>query len=500
MPYPVTSRNEGDVLASVTGTGAASDGPYEEKATSGRLGGGLLEDLVTDRERGDGRAGFALAILFAINLLNFFDRNLFGALAEPIKREWSLSDTRIGFLALAFTVLYAVVGVPLGRLSDRRARPPILAIGVAVWSLLTAASGLAWNYASLFVVRLGVGIGEASCAPAANSMIGDYYPAKRRAWALGIFMLGLPIGNFLSSYFGGHWAAAYGWRKACFIACVPGLLLAAFVLLVKDPPRGAAEISHHASRAHEGSAYWCVLKIPTVRWLIISGALHNFMMYTIAVFVPGLLARYHGLNLKDANSVNSIVFGLVGIPGLLIGGSAADRAGKRRPNGRLLTGGVALLCAAPCMWLANDVARGKILNFTILMGTGVFLAYFYYTTVYAAIQDVVQPSLRATAMAIFFCAMYLLGGSFGPVITGRLSDHFASAAFAGGATAAASRAIGLHSAMYIVPFCVLGVALVLFAAARSVGRDMEKLQAWMAGPWTGSSADCAVDGTAAESV
>jgi MFS family permease len=460
---------------------------------SGTLGGALLEDFV-DRERGDGRAGFALAILFAINLLNFFDRNLFGALAESIKREWSLSDTRVALLALAFTVLYAVVGVPLGRISDRRARPPILAIGVAVWSLLTAASGLAWNFASLFVARLGVGIGEASCAPAANSMIGDYYPAKRRAWALGIFMLGLPFGNFLSSYFGGHWAAAYGWRKACFIACVPGLLLAAFALLMKDPPRGAAEISRYASRAHEGSAYWCVLKIPTMRWLIISGALHNFMMYTIAVFVPGLLARYHGLNLKDANSVNSIVFGLVGIPGLLIGGWAADRAGKRRANGRLLTGGIALLCAAPCMWLANDVGRGEILKFAILMGTGVFLAYFYYTTVYAAIQDVVQPSLRSTAMAIFFCAMYLLGGSFGPVITGGLSDHFASGAMAAGATAAASRAVGLHSAMYLIPFCVLGVSVVLFFAAGTVGGDMAKLQDWMGGSSSAEAAEGERDG------
>ena len=453
-----------------------------------------------ERERGDGRAGFALAILFAINLLNFFDRNLFGALAEPIKREWSLSDARVGWLAFAFTVLYAVVGVPLGRLSDRRGRPPILAVGVAVWSLLTAASGLAWNYASLFVVRLGVGIGEASCAPAANAMIADYYPAKRRARALGIFMLGLPFGNFLSSYFGGHWAAAYGWRKACFIACVPGLLLAACALLVKDPPRGAAEISRHASRAHEGSAYWSVLKIPTMRWLIISGALHNFMMYTIAVFVPGLLARYHGLNLKEANSVNSIVFGLVGVPGLLIGGWAADRAGKRRANGRLLTGGIALLCAAPCMWLANDVARGKILSFAIFMGTGVFLAYFYYSAVYAAIQDVVQPSLRATAVAIYFCAMYLLGGSFGPVITGGLSDHFARAASGAGPIGAAARAVGLHSAMFVVPLCVLGVALVLFAASFTVTRDMGKLRDWMDGVGVVSGPAGEVDGAAAESV
>ncbi len=220
-------------------------------------------------------------------------------------------------------------------------------------------------------------------------------------------------------------------------------------------------------------------------WLIASGALHNFMMYTVGVFLPALLARYHGLHLKDANGVTSIVFGLVGIPGLLIGGWAADRAGKRRPNGRLLIGGVALLFAAPCMWLALNVPPGKIWSFGLLMGTGCLLAYFYYSAVYAAIQDVVQPSLRGMAMAIYFFAMYLLGGSFGPVLTGKLSDHFARAAMpaAGlGAVSEAARAVGLHSAMYVVPLCMLGVAGVLFAAATTVARDMRALQAWMAAP------------------
>lgn len=450
-------------------------------------------------ERDNRHAGFALAILFAINLLNFFDRNLFGALAEPIRHEWSLTDARLGWLATAFTLLYAVAGIPLGRISDRGTRPRILAIGVAVWSLLTAASGLAWNYAALFVTRLGVGIGEASCAPASNSLIGDFYPAKSRSRALGIFMMGLPLGNFLSSYVGGHAAAAYGWRKTCFIACVPGLLLAIFALLIREPGRGAAESSAHAGRPHDGSAYWCVLKIPTMTWLILSGALFNFVMYTVGLFLPALLARYHGLHLKEANTVTALVYGLVGIPGMLLGGWAADRAGKLRPNGRLLTAAIALLIEAPCMWFALDAAPGKILTFSLLMGTGCLLGYFYYSSVYAAIQDVVQPSLRATAMAIYFCAMYLLGGSFGPVITGKLSDHYARAAMAAASQTTiteASRAAGLHSAMYVVPICILGVAAVLLAASITVARDMRNLQAWMAAPDSAKTSPCAPDAAA----
>ena len=130
------------------------------------------------------RARYALAVLFAINLMNFFDRTIFGAIGETIRREWGLGDAAIGALGTAFTLLYAVVGVPFGRLSDKHARTRILAVGLFAWSFLTAASGLARSYWQLFAVRLGVGVGEATCAPAANSLIGDLFPKARRAWAL----------------------------------------------------------------------------------------------------------------------------------------------------------------------------------------------------------------------------------------------------------------------------------------------------------------------------
>ncbi len=158
------------------------------------------------------RARYTLAILFAINLLNFYDRHIPGAIVEPLRKDWGLSDAQIGWLATAFTLLYAVVGVPFGRLSDRFQRSKLLGLGIAVWSLLTAASGLAWNYGALFAARLGVGIGEATCAPASNSLIGDLYPARQRARALSFFTLGLPLGGFLGIFLSGRIAAAHGWR------------------------------------------------------------------------------------------------------------------------------------------------------------------------------------------------------------------------------------------------------------------------------------------------
>jgi MFS family permease len=431
------------------------------------------------------RARYTLAILFAINLLNFFDRNIIGAVVEHLRKDWGLSDSQIGWLSTAFTLLYAVVGVPFGRLSDRFQRSKLLGIGVAFWSLLTAASGFAWNYGVLFATRLGVGIGEATCAPASSSLIGDLYPARQRARALSFFMLGLPIGGFLGLFLSGRIAAVHGWRAPFYVAGIPGLVLALLALIISEPARGAAEASPTAGRPHDGSPYWRVLRVPAMRWIILSGALFNFNMYAIPTFLPAFLSRYHALALKEANFVAAIAFSLVGVPALLLGGPIADRLGQGRPNGRLLVSAFSVLFQAPLFTLALNRPAGDVARFLPLMGAGCMLGYLYYSGVYATIQDVIPPSLRGTAMALYFCFMYLIGGSFGPVITGGLSDHFARVAMAAsGATTMTEplRAAGLHSGMYIIPICALAVTFVLFVASRTVAADMHELHLWMAQP------------------
>jgi len=435
------------------------------------------------------RVHYTLFILFVINLLNFYDRAILGALVEPIRKQWSLNDSQIGWLATAFTLLYALVGVPLGRLADRRNRPRLLSLGVAAWSILTAASGIAWNFGSLFVARLGVGMGEAACAPAANSLIGDLFPAARRARALAIFMLGLPAGNLLGTYISGHVAAAYGWRMSFYIACIPGLLLAIPAMRLLDPPRGAAENLPAAARTYQGSSYWApywaVLKIPSIRWIAITGALYNSSMYIVAAFLPAYLSRYHALDLKHSNTIAAILLGLSGVFGLLLGGWAADRVAPIRANGRLLVCAAAALLMALCIYLALNQAPGQVILFVLLMGTGCMVGYVYYAAVYATIQDLVPPSLRGTAMALYFLAMYLLGGSFGPVLTGKLSDHFARHAMTAAGVNTLNehfRAVGLHSAMYVIPVCSALLVAVLVGACRTVPEDMRELQIWMSFP------------------
>jgi len=429
---------------------------------------------------------YALAVLFAINTLNFFDRQILGAVGEPIRKEFGLDDASLGLLGTAFTLLYAFVGVPLGALADRVGRRGMLSAGVFVWSLLTAAAGMAQSFWQIFILRLGVGVGEASCAPAASSLIGDLFPACWRARALSIFMLGLPVGVALSFAVSGTVAKQYGWRAAFLVAGVPGILCAITVLFIREPKRGAAETHEIGSQVRAGSGYLNILRSPTMRWIIISGAVHNFNMYAIATFITPFLMRYHGLDIQQANIVSMIVYGLMGAPGLLIGGVIGDRATRKRTNGRLLVGAFAVLLSIPTIYLALSVPKGFTFVFIILMGAACALMYFYYSTVYSTIHDVTEPGLRGTAMAVYFFAMYVLGASFGPFGTGLLSDFFTKrAAQAAGVIDMSQtalepfRAAGLHSAMYIVPILGVVLTLVLFAGSRTVTDDIERLQAWM---------------------
>src|SRR6516164_7986322 len=221
-------------------------------------------------------AMYALIVLFAINLMNFFDRQIIGGVGEGIRREWALSDTALGLLGTVFTLLYAVVGLPLGRLSDRMARRKILAAGVFVWSLLTALSGVARSFAQLIVARLGVGVGEATCSPASTSLIGDLYPSTARARAIAVWMLGLPLGLGLANGAGGWILQNWGWRNAFYVAAVPGLLCAAAAWWMHEPARGTLETHAVGERRRAGNPYVLVLSIPTMLWFIASEALHNF--------------------------------------------------------------------------------------------------------------------------------------------------------------------------------------------------------------------------------
>lgn len=425
-----------------------------------------------------------LLLLFLANLFNFFDRTIPAILGEPIRLEWNLNDFQIGLMGTAFTLVYAIAGIPLGRMADTGSRRKIMGWGLTVWSGLTALNGLAWSYWSFLLMRMGIGIGEASYAPAANSLIGDLFPANKRARAMGIFMLGLPVGLLLAYFTIGAMVEAFGsWRAPFFIAAVPGLILAVFIFLIKEPQRGAAEQMQAKAEVVE-KPMRKVLSIRTFWWLVVAGLAFNFATYANNSFMVPMLQRYFFLSLQDAAVATGVIVGVTGLIGLTLGGWLADKIHQRWARGRLLFATGSLLVAAAATGLALWAGRIDISLFVAIFSVGWLFSYNFYTCVYTAIQDVVEPRLRGTAMALFFAGLYLLGGGLGPVVVGGLSDYFANAAMvAAGAVemTEAFRAVGLHDALYMVPVAMLLTMVALFMASRNFVADSEAMQRGLAG-------------------
>lgn len=423
----------------------------------------------------------ALSVLFAVNILNFYDRNVAGALAEPMRRDFGLTDTQIGLLGSAFIWLYALVGVPFGRIADRYSRKKLLAAGVFIWCSLTAFAGIATNYAMLMISRLGVGIGEAVVAPSGTSWIGDLIPAQRRSRALALFMLGVPIGGALSYFFSGPIAQAFGphgWRVGMMVAAAPALILIPVLLTLREPGRGAAEVAREAA---PGSV-WSVLRIPTLWWIIASGALLNFNMYAYGTFLPAFLARIHGLTLARSGIVTGVAYGLGGILGGTLAGLVGDRIIHSRKNGRMLSAAGLALVGVPLAYFGIILPRGSIIAAVTLLTFAIATLNAYYGLVYSSIQDVVAPAFRGTAMSVYFMFMYMGGASFGPLLTGNLSDRLARrAAAAAGATQLTEsfKAIGLQQAMIIIPILSTGLAVVLYLGSRTILRDMARRESRM---------------------
>jgi MFS family permease len=420
-----------------------------------------------------------IILLFLANLFNFFDRAIPAIIVEPIRHEWGLSDFQIGIGAVAFTVVFAVAGLPLGRLADTASRKTIMGWGFVIWSVFTGLTGLAWSFLSFLAVRVGVGIGEASYAPAATALLGDLFPSDKRSRAVGVFMLGLPLGLLMAFFTTGAIVNAFGsWRAPFFTAMVPGLVLAVFIFFIKEPARGAAEETR-SSEAPISQPIRRITRIPTMWWIILAGVAANFAAYATNTFMVPLLQRFYGLSLEKAAVTTGIIVGLTGLVGLTAGGWMADKMHQRSQQGRLLFGAVGLLISAIATWYALTLDKTEVGLFTAVFSIGWLAQYNYHTCIYPAVSDIVEPRLRATAFAVYLIVLYLLGGAFGPLVVGWLSDFYSVAAMtASGASDMTEqfKAVGLHSAMYAVPVSLLLTAAAMFVAARTFVADANAMK------------------------
>lgn len=424
-------------------------------------------------------AGRILFLLFLANLLNFFDRAIPAIVIEPIRQEWQLTDLQIGITAAAFTLVYAVAGLPMGRMADTLSRKNIMGWGLTIWSGFTALNALAWSYMSFLAVRVGVGVGEASYAPAANSLIGDLYPPERRARALGLYMLGLPLGTLLSFLTVGLMVDYFdSWRAPFLIAAVPGIVLALFIFAIREPVRGASD-QQFDDQAPIKQPFRSLLRIRTFRWLIASGITLNIAGYAGGTFLVPLMQRHFEQTLTTAGLLVGLIIGVTGLVGLTAGGWLADVLHKRYRLGRMLFGVIGLMVAGLLTAAGLYFCSEDLVMFTALFSIGWLMLFNYYTSVYPAIQDVVPPRQRATAIGLYFACMYLLGGAFGPLIIGAISDQLAHQAMVAAGISEMSEALraqGLYGAMYIIPVVLLMTSVFLALATRSYLADVASMK------------------------
>ncbi len=425
-----------------------------------------------------------LFVLFLANFLNMYDRTMPGIINEPIRLEFGLQDLQLGLLSTAFTVVYGICGLPLGRLADTRSRKMIIGCGLIVWSMFTALSGFARSFYSYLFMRIGVGVGEASCGPAAMAMIGDLFPANRRGRAIGLYWLGLPFGIILASFSVGLVVRLFGtWRGAFYVAGFPGILLAVVMFLTREPVRGAAETASVPATSIDRPIRR-LLRIPTFLWLTLAGVTVNFSTQSAGAFVVPLMQRYYGLPLGESAVDGGIILGFTGLVGFPVGGWIADKVYTRSERGRLMFGAVSLAAAAGLTVCALALGReSTALTFVAVFSLGWILQYQFFTTAFAAFQDICEPRLRAMAVSTSYVFIYVLGGSLGPMIVGGLSDHFAGVAMA--ATGATSitpevRGLALHDAIYLIPVVLTLTAASLLFASFTFRRDAEAMRLTMA--------------------
>jgi len=396
-----------------------------------------------------GYRAYVLSALLIVYIFNFIDRTIINILTEPIKLTFGLEDWQMGLLGgPAFAVLYTFIGIPIARGAERYNRVMIIASAVAFWSLFTALCGFAMSFMMLFLFRIGVSIGEAGCTPPAQSLIADYFSPSRRATAVSIYALGVPLGGMLASVFGGQlagltgseygawinaiglgwmfggldWSQVEGWRVAFVVVGVPGLLVSLIVWrTVKEPPRGYTDPAalQGLEKASFKESLAVLAKKPAYRHIVIGATLASFVGYGVGQFTTSFLLRTHGLTIQQASLLYGVVLGVMAAIGVFSSGWLADRMSKKYPNALSWLPAIGMGLSVP-LYAFGFLMDNLWLAVPALM-VAAMIHYFYLGPMYAVSGGVVDSRMRATSVAITLFVVNLLGYGLGPPIIGVLS-------------------------------------------------------------------------------
>lgn len=364
-----------------------------------------------------------LGVLFAAYVINFVDRQIISILLQPIQDELQVSDSWMGFLSgPAFAIFYATLGVPIARLADVWVRRSVIAIGLFLWSGMTAASGLVTSFAQMAAARIGVGVGEAALSPPAHSLLADYFPVERRATALGIYSMGIHVGILFGVLAGGWLEEFWGWRRAFFVVGLPGIALAAVVrFTVREPPRRIDPGQTTDARVPSvAEVVRFLLAMRSFRHLSLAAGLTACSGYAFASWAPTFLRRVHEMAGGELGTKYGLVLGVGGAIGSVLAGVLADRLGRRDVRWWLWV--PAIGCAGPLPFLLFFYFHGDIDLALAVAFPGLMIAAMYQGPVFSTVQTLAPARMRALASGVLLFVINIIGMGIGPQAVGWLND------------------------------------------------------------------------------
>ncbi len=402
-------------------------------------------------------ANWSLALLLAINLFNYVDRQVLSAVVPTIREEFNISNAKIGWAGTVFLLSYMIISPIFGILADRMSRWLLVGIGVILWSLASGGTGLATGFGILLVTRCFVGVGEAAYGPVAPTILSDLYPVKARGRILSWFYLAIPVGSALGYSLGGAIASRWGWRMAFYAVVPPGILLGVWALFMKDPRVGATDKT--PPRKAGFADYGILWQTKSYVLNTLGMAAMTFAIGGIGFWMPDYIygrmqAAGQPHTLGHINSVFGVITVVSGLIATLTGGMAGDWLRKKYSGSYFIVSGIAMLLAFP---LLLAVLHTPFPFAWILIFLAVFCLFFNTGPTNAILANVTHPSIRATGFAINIFVIHLLGDAVSPPLIGWMSDKR-----------------GMNFAFTVVSITILIGGLIWLWAAQYLGEDTER--------------------------
>jgi MFS family permease len=427
---------------------------------------------------GRGRAWWGVALLLALYVLSFIDRQVINLMVGPIRKELGIGDVGVSLLmGFAFATFYAFFGIPIARIADSRSRRAIIAIGLALWSVATAACGLARTYLHLLLARMGVGVGEAALSPAAYSLLADSFPPSRRGTAMGVYSMGSYLGSGLALLLGGYLIAFVGedrthevpvvgavqsWQLVFLVVGIPGLLLVPLLATVAEPGRRGAAESLPLGRTLE---YFGENRAAFLTHHL-GFALLAFSGYGSSAWLPAFLQRNHGMSAADSGIALGWIMTTAGTLGIVFGGWLADRfAARGRRDAAMRVGLVASV-----VWIPSGIlyalVEDKALALWLLAPT-FFTSGMPWGAAAAAVQEMAPSPMRAQATAVYLFTINLIGLGLGPSAVAYLTENVYR-----------NDAAVRYSLVWVALAAHLAGAVLLWSGLRPFVRARERAELW----------------------